>query len=178
MPDIRRTQRRFTVVLVTMLAICAAAGGVLLSPVGRSSRARRQQLEQLRSELRVKAVEADSFRGIGAKVKTAKEQVAGFYQERLLSSYASISEKLGAVAEKSGVTLGTGHYHAASSGVPDLQRLEIEASITGDYTQAVKFINALEREKAFFLIDSITLSPQQSGIVQLQLRIEALLKEA
>ena len=108
---------------------------------------------------------------------TAKEQVAGFYQERLLSSYASISEKLGSVAEASGVTLGTGHYRAASSGVSDLQRLEIEASITGDYAQAVKFVNAIERERAFFLIDSIALSPQQSGKVQLQLRIEVLLKE-
>lgn len=178
MPDIRRTQRRFTVALATMLAICVAAAGVLLSPAGRSASARRQQLEQLSSELRAKAAEADSFRGIGAKVTTAKEQVAGFYQERLLSSYASISERLGAVAEASGVTLGTGHYHAAFSGVPDLQRLEIEASITGDYVQAVKFVNALERDRAFFLIDSIALSPQQSGIVQLQLRIEVLLKEA
>jgi hypothetical protein len=42
----------------------------------------------------------------------------------------------------------------------------------------VKFINATEREKMFFIIDSISLTKPQAGIVHLQIHLEALLKEA
>jgi type IV pilus assembly protein PilO len=51
----------------------------------------------------------------------------------------------------------------------------MEITLSGDYLQEVKFINALERDKMFFLIDGITLGEQQ-GNVRLQLKLETYLR--
>lgn len=178
MVDIKAARRRFRLVLILLLAVCAGATGVLLSPIGDSSRTRREQLQQLRAELQAKSIDAAPLQGIDRKVGAAGNEIAAFYRDRLPSSYASVSERLGAIASDTGVSLATGHYKAEPSGVPGLQHLLIEASITGDYLHTVKFINATEREKMFFLIDGISLAQQQGSIVQLQIRIEAFLKDA
>ncbi len=47
--------------------------------------------------------------------------------------------------------------------------MNIEITLSGDYLQEVKFINALERDKMFFLIDAVALAEQQ-GKVRLQLK--------
>jgi type IV pilus assembly protein PilO len=177
MQDIKESRRRFRLVLVILLAICAGAAGVLVSPIGTSSRDQRLEIQRLRADLQAKKLEASPLRGIDRKVTAARDEVAVFYQNRVPYSYASVSEKLDAIASGSGVDLTTGHFSAEASGVPGLQRLFIDASISSDYLHAVKFINAAEREKMFFIIDTISLTKQQAGIVHLQIKIEALLKE-
>ncbi len=178
MPDINETRRRFRLALVILLAVCLAAAGVLLSPIGNSSRRGRREIERLRAELRTKALETEPMQGIDRKVVVAQDEIAAFYRDRLPSSYASISEGLGAVAADKGVTLTTGHYKAEPAEVPGLQRLLIDVSISGDYLHVAQFINAAERSKTFFLIDSIELTEQKGGIVQLRIQLATFLKEA
>jgi type II secretion system (T2SS) protein M len=178
MPDIDKLHRRFRLTLAVLLAICTGAAAVLLSPIGSSSRTHQQELQQLRWELQAKTAENTPLQGIDQKVISAQQEIATFYHDRLPSSYASISETLGSIASDNGVSLVTGHYKAEASGVPGLQYVTIEASITGDYPHLVKFINATERDKAFFLIDDVSLTQQQAGVIQVQIRIEAFLREA
>jgi type IV pilus assembly protein PilO len=59
--------------------------------------------------------------------------------------------------------------------VESLRKLNIELALSGSYLQEVKFINALERDKLFFLIDGVTLGEQQ-GNVRLQLKVETYLR--
>ena len=47
----------------------------------------------------------------------------------------------------------------------------MDASLTGDYRPLVIFVNNLERDRLFFVISGITLSGQQSGVVNLRIRI-------
>jgi type IV pilus assembly protein PilO len=42
--------------------------------------------------------------------------------------------------------------------------------------QLVRFVNALERDQLFFLVDSVVLGGEQGGIVKLQLKLETYLK--
>ncbi len=177
MPDINETRRRFRLALVILLAVCLGAALILLSPIGSSSRRGRREIEQLRAELHSKALEIEPMQGIDRKVIAAQDEIATFYRDRLPSSYASISEGLGAVAAEKGVTLTTGHYKAEPSEVPGLQHLLIDVSISGDYLHVMEFINATERSKTFFLIDSINLTEQKGGIVQLRIQLATLLKE-
>jgi Tfp pilus assembly protein PilO len=176
MLDINQARRRFILVLVVLSATALGGAAVLLSPIGESKATRAQRLERLRLELRSKTAEAGSLRGIDQKVLSARDQVAQFYVERLPSSYASVSEEIGKVAGAAGVKLSTGRYNADPANVPGLQYLHVEIAILGDYGQVVKFINGLEREKMFFVIDSVSLTQQQAGIVQLQIRIDVLMK--
>src|SRR5260370_1368586 len=82
MRNIREARLRFAVIVAFLSAVCLGAACFLLSPIGASPRARRQELEHLRAELRAKALEAQASRGIDQKVIVAKDQVAEFYQER------------------------------------------------------------------------------------------------
>src|SRR5260370_9411571 len=141
MRNIREARLRFAVIVAFLAAVGLGAAGFLVAPIGGRPRARRQEIERLRAELRAKALEAQASRGIDQKVMVAKDQVAEFYKERLPSSYAFVSEELGKVAAATGVSLGAGRYHAEPSGATGLQRLHIDIAITTHFVQPVKFIN-------------------------------------
>lgn len=177
MPDIKEARRRFRLALYLLSAVCLSATIVLVSPIGTSSRSRKRQIEQLRTELAAKTVANQPLRGMDRKVVAAQDELTAFYRDRLPSSYAAISARLNAVASDNGVRLINSHYKTEPSGLPGLEHLLIDASISGDYLHTVKFINATEREKTFFVVDGISLTQQQGGIVQLQIHIEAFLKE-
>jgi hypothetical protein len=49
--------------------------------------------------------------------------------------------------------------------------VDIELTISGPYVNDVKFINSMERDKVFFVIDSVSLAGATSG-VQLQVKAE------
>ena len=52
----------------------------------------------------------------------------------------------------------------------------MDASLSGDYRPLVLFVNGLERDKMFFLINGVTLTGQQSGTVGLRLRLTTYLR--
>ena len=57
-----------------------------------------------------------------------------------------------------------------------MTEVKMDASVSGDYRPVVQFINALERDKNFFAINGISLSGQQSGTVNLRLRLTTYLR--
>jgi type IV pilus assembly protein PilO len=61
-------------------------------------------------------------------------------------------------------------------GIDGLQRVEIAAEVSGDYLQLVRFVNALERNKLFFIVDNLELENEQSGNVKLQIKLETYLR--
>jgi Tfp pilus assembly protein PilO len=176
MAGLKETRRRFTVALITLAAISLVAIGILISPIGKSSRKGPQRLEGLWNELRTKDREVIPLRGIDKKVLTAKQEIVGFYDARLPASYASVFDQLGKLASGSGVQLTSGRYHTEPADVSGLQRIDIEANISGSYVNVVKFINTVERDKMFFLVDGVALGEQQAGAVSLQIQIETYLR--
>ncbi len=58
----------------------------------------------------------------------------------------------------------------------NLEPVEIEADLAGNYTSLAKFINAIERDDMFFIINGITLGGQPQGPVKLNVKMETYLK--
>jgi hypothetical protein len=58
----------------------------------------------------------------------------------------------------------------------ELTESRMDAGLSGDYRPLVQFVNALERDKMFFLITGVTLTGQQSGTVGLRLRLTTYLR--
>ena len=54
----------------------------------------------------------------------------------------------------------------------------MDASLSGEYAPMMHFINGLERSKTFFLINGLTLTGQQGGLVNLRLRLNTYLHAA
>jgi hypothetical protein len=63
--------------------------------------------------------------------------------------------------------------------LPDIQRLQVETTVTGDYAKVARFINSLEQTKTFFVIRQITLNgTQEGGGVNLQIKFDTFLKQS
>jgi len=126
-------------------------------------------------QLRALDLETTPLRGLDKRVDESRIQMREFYAKRIPPSYSSIDRRLGELALKGPVRLSRVQYTqgAASS---DLTEITIEAGITGDYPQIMRFINGLESDKIFFVIRAMALTGQQGGQVNLRLRVSTWLK--
>jgi type IV pilus assembly protein PilO len=171
MPDLRGTRSKIHKVLIAMLSVDLVCAGLLFSPLVGSSESRRVQLEQLWHELQQKTRQVEPLRGMDEKVALAGKQIDDFYKHRLPSQDSAIFEEIGKVASQSGAKVLQAKSKVEDPEPIGLRPVTIEADLSGDYLQLVKFINALERDKMFFIVDSVTLGGEQSGPVKLQLRL-------
>ncbi|HLI62078.1 MAG TPA: hypothetical protein VKV05_01675 [Terriglobales bacterium] len=175
MASIRETRKKLMPVVIALAALDLACVGFLLSPAGRSRHARQHEYYKMRTQLLAKQVEVLPTRGMDQKLKRASEDIAVFYNTRFPAEYSSISAELGKVAADNGVQLSGVKYEQKKAPIEGLRRLNIEIALSGNYLQEVKFINSLERDKMFFLIDSVALGEQQ-GNVRLQIKLETYLR--
>jgi type IV pilus assembly protein PilO len=117
--------------------------------------------------------------GLDAKLEQATKDADKFYKQRLPFATSEVAAELGALAKKQGAKLGRVQYAYApvmAGTAGELTQASMDASLSGDYRPLVLFINGLERDKTFFMIQSLTLTGQQSGTVGLRLRLTTYLR--
>jgi len=170
--DVRRTTTPVIAILGLVIIACLV---YIFSPAGRSRQAREQEYRDLQTEVLAKRKEVLPTRGMDEKLKQASVDIDSFYQNRFPAQYSTVAEELGKTASETGVHLAAVKYDDKDAGVEGLRKLNIEVTLSGDYLQEVKFINALEQDKVFFLIDGVALGEQQ-GNVRLQLKLETYLR--
>jgi hypothetical protein len=134
---------------------------------------------QQRITLRAAEIAAEPLRGLDAKLDRATKDADRFYKERLPDSNSDVYAEIGALTKKQNVryTRAQYTYEPVLAGTADqLTVMHIDSSLSGDYRPLVQFINALERDKMFFVINAVTLTGQQSGMVNLRLRMTTYLR--
>ena len=117
------------------------------------------------------------LQGLPQKVDQAHDDAAHFHEARIAPNYSTIAQELGMAAVKSQVRLSNTQY-TPSAAIDGLTEVRVDASLSGDYTPMMHFINDLERDKnhVFFIIDGLTFTGQQGGLVNLRLKLSAYLK--
>jgi len=78
---------------------------------------------------------------------------------------------------RSGVRLTRVQYTQGLAG-PELTEISMDAGISGDYPEIMRFVNSLERDQTFFVIRAMALTGQQGGLVNLRLRVSTWLRPA
>jgi hypothetical protein len=174
MPDVRKIRTKLQIAAGILLAIDLTAGALLLSPYAGSETLRRQQLHQLWLDL--KARETAPWRGLDKKIPETKLQIADFYRDRFPGGYAEISNSVGKIATESGVKISTEKYDQKPTDIDGVQRVTVQADVSGDYLQLVRFINTLERSKLFFIVNDLELQGEQNGQVKLQIKVDTYLR--
>jgi type IV pilus assembly protein PilO len=172
MPDSRDARKKVKIAIAALLAVDVAAALVFFSPLVGSERSRREQLDQLWRELQQKTRAAEPLRDFDKKIVTARQQIDDFYKNRLPAQDSAIYEEVGKLAGQNGVRIGQIRSKAKDTESVGLRPVEIEADFSGGYLQLVRFINALERDPLFFIVDSVQLGGEQGGMVKLQLKLE------
>jgi type IV pilus assembly protein PilO len=136
-------------------------------------------MAQQRNELRLAKAAVEPLRGLDEKLARATEEADRFSRERLPAKDSDVVDELGALTKKAGVRLVGATYVPAvvlAGSTGELTEMRIDARLSGDYRPLVQFINALERDKMFFVIDGVTLNGQQSGTVNLRLGLTTYLR--
>ena len=171
MASIRESRKKLMPVVIALVVLDLACIGYILSPAGRSRQARQREYSRLRQQLVAKQQEVLPTRGMDQKLVQASKDITGFYATRFPAEYSAVAAEVGKIAGDTGVHMSGVKYDEKDAPIDGIRKLNMELTISGDYLQEVKFINALERSKMFFLVDGITLAEQQ-GTVRLQLKLE------
>ena len=132
-------------------------------------------LAQQASQMKASEIAARPLRGLDEKLAVSENDQAKFYSDRLPTAYSTVAGQLGDLAKKNNVRLTRVQYTQSPGlgGAPDtaLTQVVMDATLSGDYRPLMQFLNGLERNKSFFLITGVTLSGQQSGTVNLRMKI-------
>lgn len=128
-------------------------------------------------ELKAMEMETAPLRGLDKRVAETRTQIKNFYAKRIPANYSSIATRIGELEVKSGVRLSRVQYAQGPAGA-DLTEITLDAGISGEYPQIMRFVNGLERDQNFFVIRTMALTGQQGGMVNLRLRVSTWLRPA
>jgi len=178
MPDLRGSRRKLKIAIVVLLAADAVAAAVLFSPLAGSAESRHELMSRLSTELRAKTKEVEPLRNIDKKVDMAKQQIPQFYRDRFAAHDSDVAAQLGKLAQESGVRIMQAKYKEGDPETAGTVPVAVEATLSGDYLQLVRFVNALERSKLFYIVDSINLAGENAGPVKLDVKLHSYLRGA
>jgi hypothetical protein len=138
-----------------------------------------QSSEFTQEEVRYGQLKAQMSRlnGLPEKVDTADKDAQKFYDARVAPNYSTVIGELDGTAEKDHVRL-TRSAFAQAPAIKGLTEVRIDAGLSGPYTEMMHFINDIERDHnhVFFLIDGVTFTGQQGGLVNLRIRLTTFLR--
>ncbi len=176
MPDLRKTRKDLKIAMVVMAGIDLLAAALYFSPLIGSAETRRMDLNQLQAELTQKTRQVAPLKDLPEKVNLAGLEIGDFYKKRFPSQNSQILTEIGKLASANGVRIEQGTYKPADEITVGLQPIQMEYNLGGSYTSLARFINALERDDMFFIINSVTLGGDPQGPVKLSVKLETYLK--
>lgn len=175
MADLRRKERQFTIATVVLAVAIVALAVYLMSPLSPSRDQKASELNGLQNKYR--SERQSPFAGVPEKLSRAQTQIVNFYRDRVPTRYSTLAEDLGGLARESGIQLTNVSYASKAMDTPGMTQVVISTNVVGNYANVARFINAIERSKTFYVIDTISLSGQQTGDVGLSVTIETYLRD-
>jgi hypothetical protein len=163
------------------VAVLAIANLVLLVQLGLAwhtlRRDRPEELALKQTDLRMAELQAKPLRNLPERVADSTKGATHFYDGRVPGADSAILSELGALAAKANVRMSRGQY-AFAPVLHDVTEVRMDETVSGEYADLMRFINSVERDKMFFVINGLTLTGQQGGLVNLRLKVTTYLHGA
>lgn len=164
------------IAVVTVLAIVNLVLVVQLLLTWHTLRMDRpEELAQKQVELRTAQLQARPLQNLPQRVADSTKGAERFYGARVPGADSAILAELGTLEQKANVHLSRVQT-AFAPALHDVTEVRMDASVSGDYSSVMRFINSVERDKMFFVIDGLTLTGQQGGLVNLRLKVTTYLR--
>lgn len=179
MAVLTQQRHRFTVAAVAMGVVSLLALMYLLTPITSSSAEKQQQLLSKQQQLRSVEEQTRPIQRLPQLVSKAKGDIATFYDDRLPALPSQIYSEIYRLAQKNNVRVSEVKYDTYDTSVNDLKLIQVEARVSGPYGNLMRFINSVERNKLFFLIDTLQLADtkaRDTNEVQLNIKMETYLR--
>ena len=132
------------------------------------------ELRTLRIRRDLMSADIRRAEAIRASLPAVQTETANFMEKDLRPTGAwssTITDDLGALAKDSGLLLTTSHFREKSIDKRGVDEITISVTMQGAYPSLVSFINALERSKNFYLLDSLTLDTGSECTLKLNLEL-------
>lgn len=182
MGSLDKVKTKFTLILAILILVDVALIAYMFWP-GSSPSSRQAQEKTLQQQEAVLSHEVAPLHNLDVQLAETRVDVKKFYAQKIPSQSSEISQHLEKLVQETGVTTQGFHYNEEKSTdrdkieLPDVQRIGIDTTVSGEYTKVAKFINALEQDKYVFIITQIALTGAENGGVSLQIKFETFLKE-
>jgi|GEM_PF-2519529 len=164
MADLNRVRTQLTYAGFVLGGVCLLAGLYLIAPIGASESDLQKQLVDAKKAHDEKEKEVAPLRGMDKKLEKAQLDMRTFKASRLPVLYSEIAVQLGDISQSNDVQMSAVSYSQPDMDAgPDLQAVVATVSLSGEYRNVIKFLNAVEKSHQFYLVDSITVSGEQSG---------------
>ena len=159
MNNLEKTKNRFTLILSVLGAVNLLLLIYLLLP-GSSPSARAAQEESLQQQKKALTSEVTPLVGIDKKLAQTRVDVKKFYEQKVPSQFSEISQHLEKLMKETGVTARAESAIPRNirddkdkADLPDVQRIGVDTTVTGEYTKVATFINAMEQDRFVFIIN-------------------------
>jgi type IV pilus assembly protein PilO len=176
MANLTRVRKAIITTLVSLAVIDTVAITYLMLPGRIDMASQKQALYDAEQRTRELTRATAPFFHIEDKLKQADKDSAEFYRKRLTSHYSAVVDEVGKIASNERVQIGNVTYKTDPTDLPELDLVQMQAELKGPYTNLAKFVNALERDKMFFIIDGINLADAKTGAVRLNIKFETYLR--
>ena len=183
MSNLAKTRQKFTLIVAVLGTMSLLLVIYLLLP-GSSASGRAAQELSLQTQVKTLTRDVAPLHDIDQKLAKTRGDVQWLYAQKVPAQFSQISQHLEKLVQEAGVTTQGIHYTEDKTSktekhdLPDVQRIDIDTTVTGDYAKVARFINAMEQDKFVFIIDQISLNSQESGIISLQIKFQTFLKES
>jgi hypothetical protein len=120
----------------------------------------RQQLAQEREQLELLRADIHRAQSIREKMPSTQQDCDKFEHSLKPASvgYSSISAEIGAVASKAALRIDDLSFKQKSIPNRDLDVVEMDATVTGEYSSVVRFLNSLQRSENLYEVDGLSVT--------------------
>lgn len=170
------THVRMGGVLFVLLALDVAALLFLVSPEGRSHAQWQKERALAQAQLQEQRRESAPLMNIEKRLAQSRSDAAQFIKVRFVERDSEVSALLQTLAKDQKVKIEKIAYKEDATEMERVDALSIDTNVTGDYGDLVRFINAMERSKTAFVLESVALGDADNGQVKLHLRVKTYLR--
>lgn len=132
-------------------------------------------LSQLTRDAAIREAEVARLRRVREKLPQVRPALTSFIAERFpleRAGYSGLAGDLNEAARTAGVRLGNVTYKVETRQPrADLLAVEVSADLQGGYQNLLRFLEALEEAKGFYLINELAVVSSQRGGLRLQMRL-------
>jgi type IV pilus assembly protein PilO len=159
-------QKNLTYTSVAFLLLADVVMAFYSFNMAASDRPAHQELAAQTTEIKLLQADVARARAIQVAMPTTKADCQRF-KDSLPSArtgFSLITSELGDIGHQSGLQVTSLDFHSTDIRVRDLTEVSVNASVSGDYKSIMHFVNALQRSKNYYIVESLSLG-QNSGPV-------------
>ncbi|HWZ97080.1 MAG TPA: GspMb/PilO family protein [Candidatus Dormibacteraeota bacterium] len=158
-------KKRAIIAGVTLLVLADVALVVYSWYLSTSPSISPQRIAEEMGKLKLQRADIDYAEKIAANFPKTVKDCDTFERELPAAASASstISAELGDVSKKAGVQLTGVAFHDKEIGGRNVTEREMEATVSGEYSNVVKFLNGLQKSPNFYVVDSLDLGTESTA---------------